>query len=179
MVAGMKPEWLGGTMERVYQKYPILKKHGIEARRGRPEQGRGRRLEFYPPEESRNPMPGIPLIEVYDPQLKGPALERALFGDALHYLKDVDPEFQKYRNLFRESLTPEQRAGSRRRYNYYRKHGDPPESRPYDKWFEISDLDQFLGGYLAPADRNEWEGIYSAKQKYILEAMKSYLESAE
>jgi hypothetical protein len=161
---------LAEELEAVYQQYPALREGKFQARRA---EGEGQ-LEFFPPDEAFNPMPGVPLIEVYNPEFEGEALQKALFGDALHYMHRVNPKFNELREAFRSSLTPQQKEASHRRHDWYAQNWG--EERSYDQWFDVSDLDAHIRGYLAPDERDEWRDIYTDKQKFILEAMKAELK---
>jgi hypothetical protein len=158
------------------RQYPKLEGLGFQAGF---DPDRSGKVEFYPPGEGGSPQDprpeqapmDTPYISVRQPKYINP---NVYFGEALHYLPKVDPYFSRLREAFRESLTPEQLEQSRKRYNWYaQNHG---ESRPYDKWFEISDLDAFIRGYLAPDERNEWAGSYTPKQEMLMNSMKSYLK---
>lgn len=169
---------LSDVLEGVYGKYPRLRDYGFEARLRpegpRPHQRGSGHIEFFPPDEYYNPMPGVPYIEVYNEDLRGDALERAVFGDALHYLPAVDPRFRDLKNQFVGTITPEQSRVDRRAYDYYVKNHE--ETRSYQDWFDTSRSDAYLRGYLAPDERNEWAGSYTDKQKFILEAIKAHLQ---
>ena len=165
---------LNQVLQGVYQKYPALKQHGFQVGYGSGINNTGGGgLEFFPPDEEFNPFPGVPYIEVYDRDLEGKNLEKAIFGDALHYLPQVDKEFSELRDQFFRTLTPEQKDVDKRAYEYYQEnHG---EKRPFDQWFDVSRKDAYLRGYLAPDERNEWAGAYTPSQTRILEAMKQLL----
>ena len=163
-------------LEAVFQDFPGLRQYGVQARRA-PSRGGPGRIEFFPPDEAHNPMPGTPLIEVYDEDLFGDELRRVLASEHMHYLPRVDPKFNELRELLKTTMTPQQREESRRRYNFYTNQGI--ENRPYDRWFDISDFDQFLGGYISPPDNNEWEGAYTDKQRFIMEAMKDLMRGGK
>lgn len=126
-------------------------------------------LEFFPPDELFNPEPGKPVIEVYD--TGGHDLETMMLGDMLHYLPAIDPKFAEYRDRFRESITPEQEAVDRRAYE---RMGD---KRPYDKWFDVSRLDAYLRGFLAPDKNNEWADAYTPEQRELLGEMERHLRA--
>jgi hypothetical protein len=166
-------------MEDALKDYPRLKQYNFEAAFSpgaeRNEAGGG--LEFFHPEDDMNPRKGSPYIEVYNENLGGQELADALFGDALHLLPDVDPEFSDMREEYWGSRTDDQKAIDQRAYERgQREYG---ESRPFDKWADMSRKDAHLRGYLAPDQRNEWAGSYSPDQVAILNRMRDYLKTAE
>lgn len=133
----------------------------------------GGSIEFYPPDELYNPAPGNATIEVFDPGLQGEALERAVFGDMLHYMPMANEEFSNLRDKFADTITDEQSAIDKRAYK--RSQDMFGENRPYQDWFDISRLDAYIRGYLAPDDRNEWAEVYTPEQIKILDQMKNIL----
>ena len=173
---GGNDEALSLALSEVQKQYPFLSGLGIEAAYGDPKRNTGGGyLEFYPPDEERNPRPGVPYIEMYDRSVRGPDLVNMLFGDALHYVPVVDKDFASMREQFSATLTPRQREVDQRAYQRaMREYG---ESRKFDDWFNVSRLDAYIRGYLAPDKNNEWAGIYTPQQKEILEQMRARLRS--
>jgi len=166
-----------------FEKYPILKGLGFQA--GFDPDRRGK-VEFYSPDEpgsQEDPRPshapmGTPYISVRDPKYINPEV---FLGEGMHYLPQVDPNFAAFREKIRESMTPEQLAQSRRRYDFYRSDPENPETRPYEDFFEVSDLDAFIRGYISPDKADEWRksGTYNTNQIKLLEFMKSYLQQGQ
>jgi len=162
-------------------RYPALKGIGYVASWGSSRTSNGGQLEFFHPLErggpggqGANPLPGVPFIEVYNRNLRGEWLERAIFGDMLHYLPEVDPKFNRMREEFRKTLTPEQNKMDQTAYKNRKAGG---ENRSYDEWFEASQLDAYLRGYLAPDERNDWRNAYTPTQRDLLERMRTHLET--
>lgn len=157
-------------LQSIYGKYPALAGYDFAAidSRGKPSK-HGGQIEFYSPDELYNPIPGRPTVEVFNKDLQGDMLERAMFGDMLHHLPDADETFRGYREKFRTTLTPEQQAVDRVAYS---KSGD---KRDFDKWMDISRLDSYLRGFLAPDANNEWRDTYTDEQKAILGEIDGYL----
>lgn len=168
----------------VLQQYPRLQQSqwGIVDRTLGNHHGQ---LEFRHPDEPDNPYPGVPTVEVYNPNLKGKWLEQAIFGDMLHYMPEADKNFNAMRQDFFGLLTPEQNILNRKTYhdakspklmghknNWY--YG---ENRPYDKWFDLSRGDAWIRGILAPDERNDWAGAYTEPQIRQAEKMEKYLRS--
>ena len=77
------------------------------------------------------------------------------------------PGLNKLRGDIKKSLTKEQRQRSKSRYNRGKRLWN--EKRTYDKFFEYSDLDAFIRGYLSPDWRNEWSNAYTDEQKSIMD----------
>jgi|TARA_R110000824_G_scaffold160263_1_gene334997 hypothetical protein len=161
---------------KAYKKYPILQKYKIEIGHGKPSSLTDqRKIEFYHPSEDRNPRPGKPFVEIISENLKNP-IDTA-YTDALHYLHEVDPKMKEYREWLRNNRSPQQKINSKNRYESYTnpnsKHynSNNPETRSYEDWFEISDLDQLLGGYTSGAWPKEG---YTPEQIEQLDNMVNY-----
>jgi len=166
-------------LKNIYSKYPALSEHPFKVMDSRnigllnPRNTGGGSLEFYSPDERHNPNPGYPTVEVFDPSLKNEWLERAVFGDMLHYLPSVDDTFSDLRKDFAGTITDEQKQIDQNAYSRaQQRHG---EARPYNDWFERSRLDAYLRGYLAPDERNEWSGSYTPEQLSILKEIESLI----
>ena len=134
-----------------------------------------RQLEFYPPNEPSNPFKGLPTIEIRNPDLKGDRLQQLIAAEMMHYLPTVDNKFKAYREQLRGTITPQQMEAARRRYEHYQ------DKRPFEEYFDTSDFDQFIGGYLfppAPGEGEDWRegGHYQPNQIEILEQMRRYMQ---
>ncbi len=176
-----KQEVIQGEIEAAklsaFEKYPILKGLGFQAGYDPDREGK---VEFYSPDETGSPQDprpsqapmGTPYISVRDQKYINPEL---FLGEGMHYLPQVDPNFAAFREKIRESMTPEQLAQSRRRYDTYQ---DP---RSYEDFFETSDLDAFIRGYISPDENDEWRksGTYNTEQIKLLEFMRSYLQQKQ
>ena len=169
---------LNEVWKKVLEDYPRIKDYNLQVGRGSSTDAR--HLEFYHPRESRgHPSPGNPFIQVYERGMARPDLDKMLLGEvATHWAHNIDPRMKGYRDEFRRSLSSDQKIRSRRRYDSYTNpesehyNKENPERRAYEDWFEVSDLDQILGGALTgmwPA-----EG-YTDKQKFLVDAMRAYL----
>ena len=168
-----------GQWQKLQQEYPLISTWGMQVGRSSAP-ANGRFMEYYPPDETDNPKPGVPYIEVYGNDLGGEELKNMIFGDVLHHAYRADPQIQQIREMFRGSLTPDQLRMSQQRYDRYSNPlpDDPwkssPETRPYDQWFEVSDLDAMMRGYLA----KQWpEDIYTDQQKELLNSVTERLKS--
>lgn len=157
-------------LRSIQSKYPALAGYdwSVIDSRGKPSK-HGGQIEFYSPDEQYNPTPGRPTVEVFNKDLQGDMLERAIFGDMLHYMPEADEGFRGMREKFRATLTPEQLMVDRMAY---KKSGD---KRDFDKWMDISRLDGYLRGFLAPDANDEWRDAYTDEQKAILGEIDSYL----
>jgi hypothetical protein len=168
--------------DRVKQKYKAIAPYDLSVIDSRSKGiSEGRKLEFYTPDQEDNPTPGRPTVEVFDPSFKGDDLTDMVAADFLHYLGKNDPKLVELREQFRKSLTPEQQETDRRAYELAGKgeHGGPPETRPYEKWFDVHRLDQYLGSMFLPKgseNRKEWVRAMTPDQKEILGNIKTYLE---
>ena len=162
-------------LQEIYKEYPQLGQYPFEVIDSRGKKSpHGGVIEFYPPDELYNPLPGKPTLAVFDENLKGEALKKAIFGDMLHYLPEVDPQFAAGRDSVIKSLTPEQLAVDKRAYDTaVKSYG---EKRPFADWFAVNRQDAYLRGYLAPDSRDEWKDAYTPAQTDILKGLQQYLK---
>lgn len=176
------PEDIAALVKQKYRAIEPYDLHVIDSR----DKGisQGRKLEFYPPDESDNPVPGKLTVQVFDPSFKGDDLINMIAADFLHHLGKNDPHLIKLRNRFQESLTAEQHKIDKRAYEEAKvgKYGGEPEKRPYDEWFNVSRLDQYLGSMFLPKDspdRADWMGMMTPQQTRILAEIQHYMETGK
>jgi len=163
-------------LKQIYAEYPILSQYPFKVIDSRGKKSPyGGVIEFYSPDEKYNPNPGVPTLEVFSKDLKGDELKRAIFGDMLHYLPEVDPQFAKARETIISSLTPEQLAIDKAAYERAKK--ENKETRSFEDWFRISRQDAYLRGFLAPDRNNEWAGAYTPQQEEMLMGLQQYLKT--
>lgn len=142
-------------LANLYSQYPGLKRFGIQTVdssstgmdwRGQPYAGR--KMEFYPPDESYNPKPGKPTIEVFSKDVGGKDALGEIFS---HLLPKVDPDFRDARSKFIASIDPKQKemlAGDYRqqiRSGLYQKGKQPT----FEQWLNTNGGDAFFRGYIA------------------------------
>ncbi len=166
------------------RNYPVLRpyRNALTTRSGTASDDR--QMEFYPPWESDNPNPGRVTLEVYNQQMRGPELERALGNDALHYLgaidprtgQPVDPHYHGLKQEFIQSLTPDQIAVDQRAYQRARGQG---ESRPFDDWMQESRADAYLRAFMSPQDNPQWQGVFNPAQQAQLARLHSYVTTGK
>ena len=170
------------TLNNIYTKYPRLKKFiQIDDIVFSPEKYKeGEQLEFHHADEDLSPFKGRTVIEIYNPNLKGEWLEQAIFGDMLHALPNKDPEFTELRSQFKDSLTEDQMQTANEMYQRQESSGKHPP-REFDKAFDVSILDGFIRGYIAPDEHDEWRqnNFYTDEQKGILDNMVNLLQEEE
>ena len=136
-------------------------------------------IEFYPPDERDNPNKGRPTMVILNKQnwdkMTKEEQDRAIVGEKLHYMPKVDKKFSEMRKGFEGMMTDEQWDFEKKHYDKLVKEGK--ESRPFKQWWEVSRLDAYIRGYLAPDRNDEWRksGAYTGKQKIHLEEMKKYI----
>ena len=176
------------TLNNIYTKYPRLKKFvQIDDIIFSPEkykEGEGQ-LEFHHADEDLSPFKGRTVIEIYNPNLKGEWLEQAIFGDMLHGLPNKDPEFTELRSQFKDSLEDWQMQRAHEKHQEQEAGKKSPHMnieyppRDFDKAFDVSILDGFIRGYIAPDERDEWRNFYTDEQKGILDNMVNLLQEEE
>ena len=168
--------YIPGMAEKIVKDNKRLQGYDWQILRGdqRANEGGGY-LEFYPPEESHNPVPGKPTISVFDKGLSPQETQQMVFGDMLHYLPSVDSEFNDLRNKYRGLLTPEQQQIDK---NAYQRGVDQyGENRPYEDWMNQSRLDAHIRGYLSPDKDDNWKGSYTEDQQQTLGEMRGLLST--
>jgi len=136
----------------------------------------GRQLEFYPADESWNPIPGKPTVEIFNKNLSGYDLENAVVGDLLHQLPKVDKQYAEMKKDFLNSLNENQIIFSK---NKYLKDVSRGEKRSFNDWMESNWGDALIRGYLTPDKNDEFrkQGVYTPEQQQKLEKMKYYVSS--
>lgn len=173
-------QFMDDVAERVLSKFPRLKASpspfAVIDRRGQVGRGAGA-LEFYHPKELYNPLPGKATIAVFDKGLDGDMLDKAVFGDMLHFLPEFDQKFAALRNEFANTITREQLEVDRRAYDRARR--ERGEDRPFADWFRQSRLDAYIRGFLAPDKDNDWADAYTPSQRGLLGLMKSHIEGGD
>jgi|TARA_R110000824_G_scaffold3401_2_gene16212 hypothetical protein len=153
----------------------------------------GRRLEFYHPQASENPLPGRPSVGVFDPSIQGEDLTRLVAADFMHYLPSVDPKFATMRERMAQSMEPWQDDINRRAYDRAVDgtygNGTYFEQRPYDEWFDAHRLDQFMGAGFLPkdghstmqtfgkSDHANWMRMMTPEQHGLLQEVEDYMRS--
>ena len=170
------PTQLQQAWGQALQEYPRLKEHNFAVQPGAPT-AQGGYMEFYPPDESYNPNPGRPTIEVYPKAMHHPALKDMLVGDALHHLGKVDDAYMKLRNDFDAYMDPSVKKEDVSRF----KKGDFKDEaggRSFKDYWDQSRLDAHIRGALFPAANPDWQrkGQYTKEQRQVAEQMRKHLK---
>lgn len=170
---------MDAELSAIQEQYPKLRRYPFKVldSRGKGAEGDPRQMEFYPPDERDNPMPGYPTVEVFNPQLGGEELKRLVFGDMLHHLPRVDANFAQMRDQFSKTLTPQQKQTDREAYQFEKKNFG--EKRTFEQWFKASRLDAYIRGRLAPDAADQWKDFYTPQQTQLLDRMHEYLKSKD
>ena len=180
-------------IDSLKKEWPSLRDHDFYISRGKPREEGGTYSEFYPPWERDNPsgVNGMPHIEIYDQKFQGQDLRELIAGEMLHYLGSidprtqtaVDPHFRTLKQIFTQSLTPQQWAFERNRYTDLLQSKSPEavngdgEIRPFEDYLDMRS-DAYIRGGLLPAINPEWQapGVYTDEQELIfLEMQKSLM----
>lgn len=174
-----KPNEASGALNRIKTEYPGLNgpDWNVIDSRGVKTSPYGGGIEFYHPDESHSPSPGRPTVEVFNPKLQGPMLDRAIYGDMLHYMPEADPAFRQMREEYRQSMTPAQLDIDHRAYRAGTVQGT--EHRSFPQWHDQSRLDAHVRGYLAPDEKNDWADAYTPVQRAIMDRMKTHLKGGQ
>lgn len=164
-------------LDTLGKNYPRLKGVDMRVVQGYPQDNEGGGyLEFYPKKESRSPIPGKNVISFFDPSvLEDEArANQMLFGDTLHLLPYIDPEFSRLRRQYDKTVPQSQKI--REYKEAQRLFG---EARPLDRWWEVSRLDAHIRGWLAKQwDREDEYGryLFTDKRRKILKQMEELLK---
>jgi hypothetical protein len=138
-------------------------------------------IEFYGEGERDNPKPEKMTMAILNKaswdKLSKEEQEQAIVGEKLHGLTDVDEKYAQMRREFKSTLTPQQKAVDKRVYDELVKSGQ--EERSFEDWFEVSRLDAYIRGYIAPDRNDEWrkQGVYTPEQKNKLDKINEYINS--
>lgn len=174
--AARPPNIASQVVPGVEAAYPALSGSGLQVVDSRSNgMNDNRQLEYYPANESWNPLPGKPTIDVFNPAIKGQGFQDAVAADMLHGLPQRDPTWRAYREQFKTTLTPRQQAIDRQAYAEDRAQG---ETRSYGEWMDGNRVDAYLRGYLFPDANDEWRkgGVYTPQQSQVLDRMRAYLQ---
>lgn len=142
-----------------------------------------RQLEFYQPWESENPNPGKLTTEIYNNNLKGPDLQQAIAGDALHHLgaidprtsQPVDPQWLAMKQRLIDARQPDHEQMDRGAYQ--QEQSSPYGAPSYDDWMKNNRADAYIRAGLFPDQNPEWQkpGLLTPEMGKIFEEMKNYL----
>lgn len=164
-------------LDTLGKNYPRLKGVDLRVVQGYPQDNEGGGyLEFYPRGESRSPIPGKNVISFFDPSvLEDEArANQMLFGDTLHLLPYIDPEFSRLRRQYDKTFSKSQKLRE-----YQEAQARFKEERPIDQWWDVSRLDAHIRGWLAKQwDRNDEYGkyVYNNERRKILRQMEELLK---
>ncbi len=165
---GMRnPKHISGVLGPIMEEYPRLSGYDWQLIEGDPGNNfGGGSLEFFHPQEKFNPIPTKPTIALFDKGSSPEETRRMVYGDMMHYLPEVDPEFSSLRDDYAGSLTDRQKQIDRMAYQRDVRHSLMQNRRPrsFDDFMDVSRLDAHLRGYLAPDRNNEWAGSYTPEQ---------------
>jgi|TARA_Y100000310_G_C20612202_1_gene778611 hypothetical protein len=137
--------------------------------------------EFYPATgEDANPFPGHATVGIRDPAIRDdPArLMATLEGELLHNMPLVDEDFRSMREMFGETLTEEQTATDDQAFEIDRMlsadAGHEPRSR--EQFMDVSRLDAYIRGSMAPDERAEFRRSFTPQQERLLDQIRLYLQ---
>lgn len=140
-------------VNEIYSAYPGLKRYGVQIREStagkdwRGEPYAGRKMEFYPPDESYNPNPGKPTVELFSKDVSPDDVMGEIFS---HYLPRVDKEFGAARDRFISSIDGRQKQMLLGDYEHQMRSGAFEDRKPtFDQWLSGSGGDAFFRGYVA------------------------------
>ena len=151
-----------GVLSGIKDQYPMFSDIVVRDLR---DQGvsDGRRMEYYSSEDSPT---GEEMIDIFDPALQGEELQNAIVGEFLHSAPTRSKEYAELRDVLQSIKTPQQNQDDIARYEYAKENYG--ESRPFEKWLDVSGLDAFIRGYAV----GQWEPeYYTDEQKLVIDMM--------
>lgn len=169
-------------MDPLFAKYQALAKHrdmfGLMVS---PDPGDGRQLEYYPPWEDMNPLPGKATVELYNTGESPEVTQNLIAGDMLHYMgaidprtgQPVDPTYYNLKQQVLRSRTPDQRGIDDRAYQRDLPFYNNPPSQ--DDWMQFNRGDAYIRGKLTPDAQDNWRDMYTPDQTRMLEKLRQYL----
>jgi|TARA_Y100000310_G_scaffold21356_2_gene20631 hypothetical protein len=163
------------ALSTVNDRFPVLGNINATIRRGT---GHGH-AEFFPSSESLSPTPGVPLIEVRNPDIKGKWLESLIAGELMHELPLINNDFRKLRDDFVKTLNKRQMLEQEDAYQFFVSHPDFQEEREFKDWFEISRIDGLIRGYLFPDEQNNFKDFYTDENIEVLDRMRDYIRGID
>jgi hypothetical protein len=182
----------------VFEQYPALQEwlpdlvvKDSRHRYGRPEDAskepsRRGGLEYFPstetgdprlPSEYNRPFPGHRAIELYKPiEEKGDSVSQSIFGDILHALPEVSPEFAALKQEFGDEVW---KNSNNRQWAHRKFDETDPGNRNFQEWFAGPHLDAYIRGLLSPDKANEWKDQYTPEMEAIGMRMMSLIGPTE
>ena len=164
-------------LESVGKRFPRLKKiMGNSAVVQSPDEGDGRLLEYYDPEDTDSPTPGKTTFQMFQKFDAPGEREDAIAADALHSLPRNDPKWRDLRSMLIDARPAEQR---RIDDGAYLEDHDPGQSK--ESWMERNRADAYVRGGLFPDRNPEWNQNENGKepwtpeQQHVFELMRAYL----
>ena len=166
-------------VSEIYSEMPILKQHDFVVKGVDKSSEYGGSIEFMSPREPANPY-GKPYVELYEnAPTDRKELKRAIWGDMLHHLSDVDPHWKELRSQYMQARPKEQVEFDKWKYADLVERGQ--EIRSFDEWMDRSWADASIREPLK--GNKKWlfdeRGLplQTNEQFGILKTMMQYLES--
>jgi len=166
-------------VSEIYSEMPMLKQHDFVVKGVDKPSEYGGSIEFMSPGEPANPYEK-PYVELYEnAPTDRKELKRAIWGDMLHHLSDVDPHWKELRGQYMQARPKEQVEFDKWKYEDLVNRGQ--ESRSFDEWMDMSWADASIREPLK--GNKNWlfdeRGLPSQtnEQLGILKTMMQYLES--
>ena len=166
-------------VSEIYSEMPTLKQHDFVVKGVDKPSEYGGSIEFMSPGEPANPYEK-PYVELYEnAPTDRKELKRAIWGDMLHHLSDVDPHWKELRSQYMQARPKEQVEFDKWKYADLVERG--PEIRSFDELMDRSWADASIREPLK--GNKEWlfdeRGLprQTNEQFGILKTMMQYLES--
>ncbi len=163
-------------LSEIYKEMPVLGRYNFVVGSVNRKSEHGGSIEFMSPDEPLNPYKGItnqPYIELYaDAPTERGELKKAIWGDMLHHLSDVDPYWKSLRNEYMKDRPDNVKAMDRRAYE------GSGDKRSFEKWMDINRADAHIRAGLQ--GYSNWKDVpRTEKQEDILYKMNLYLRTGK
>ena len=164
-------------VSEIYSEMPMLKQHdfvvkGVDkfSEYYDPKFPKRSSIEFMSSGEPANPYEK-PYVELYeDAPTDRKELKRAIWGDMLHHLSDVDPYWRSLRDEYIKDRPNRVKLMDRRAYE------SSDDKRSFEKWMNLSRSDAHIRAGLQ--GYSNWKNVPRTKrQEEILKTMNRYLRT--
>jgi hypothetical protein len=127
-----------------------------------------------PGDRTNRPFPGHNTIEIFKPlKERGEDVTQALFGDMLHGLHHVNPEYAELRREFGRAILNDSEL-LKEEVDIWKRGSD---NRDFGQYLEYSRLDAFIRGLVSPDKANDWAGVYTPEMRKIGRKITALLET--
>ena len=157
-------------LSEIYKEMPVLGRYDFAVGSVNRKSEYGGSIEFFSKDEPSNPTER-PFIELYaNAATEKGQLKKAIWGDMLHHLSDVDPYWRSLRDEYIKDRPNRVKLMDRRAYE------SSDDKRSFEKWMNLSRSDAHIRAGLQ--GYSNWKNVPRTKrQEEILKTMNRYLRT--